>query len=190
MKYYVYGGAFNPPTIAHQKIAEELVRCARPQNAGVIILPSGNRSDKQIDTPLNIRLDYLKAMIADIGDRGVIVSIETMELYRGYEIQTSETAVEMSAKYPNDELVWVFGSDSFNTIPEWEGGAQLLEDLSMMIIERPGYPVNPALYSTQEKITLSSVSGTSSTEVRNRMVRGDDFRELVGANVHRVIHSL
>lgn len=190
MKYYVYGGAFNPPTIAHQQITEKLVSHAENSSSGVILLPSGNRSDKTINTPLENRLELLEAMIVDVQSEMIPVFIETMELHRGYEVQTFDTVQEMKDKYPNDELVWVFGSDSFNTMPEWDHGKWMVENLSILIIERPGYKVDSLLYSHQEKIHLDSISDTSSTELRERISSGAEYRNIVGKNVYSVLQGI
>lgn len=189
MKYYIYGGAFNPPTIAHQQITEQLIAYAGASDSGVIILPSGNRSDKTISTPIDMRLGFLEAMIADANPEQVPVLIEPMELYRGYEVQTFDTAQEMNLLYPQDELVWVFGSDSFNSMPEWDHGTWLIENLSILIIERPGCAVDLSLYSEQEKISLDGISGTSSTGLRQRISTGEDYSGIVGSRVHHVLQS-
>lgn len=190
MKYYVYGGAFNPPTIAHQQITEKLVSYAGGSSSGVILLPSGNRSDKTISTPLETRLKLLQAMITDVNSGETPVSIETMELYRGYEVQTFDTVKEMKEKWVHDEFVWVFGSDSFNSMPNWDHGEWMVENLSILIIERPGYPVNPLLYSHQEKIYVDSISDTSSTELREKILSGSEYRHIVGKNVYSVLQGI
>lgn len=191
MKHYVYGGAFNPPTIAHQQIIQELVNYARQQEhgAGLIVLPSGNRADKTIATPLKTRLDYLRALINDVDTTGVPVLVEDMELHREHQVQTYDTAQELAEKYPHEELVWVFGADSFNTMPEWKNGLWLIENLSILVIERQGYAVNLELLSNQEKIRISSISDTSSTELRERILSDSNYRDIVGNNVFKVLQE-
>lgn len=190
MKYYIYGGAFNPPTIAHQRIIEELTTYALTQNAKVILLPSGNRTDKTIYTDTETRLSYLDALIQDVPRGREIISIDTMELNRGHETETYETVQEMNGQYSNDELVWVFGSDSFNSIMSWNQGGWLLENVQMLIIERDGYPVNPELFTNQEKIVVNGLVSTSSTELRGFISDGKDYRHIVGNNVFKVLHML
>lgn len=187
MKQYIYGGAFNPPTLAHQQITQHIVDYARKSNSGVVLLPSGNRSDKTINTPLETRLEYLKAMIDDVEKGSTPIRIETTELYRPRQIQTYETAIELQLKSPKDRLVWVFGSDSFNSMPEWENGDWLIENLPMLIIERPGYEIDKNLYTNQEKIIIQKIASTSSTELREKITNGNDYKNIVGSNVHRLL---
>ena len=178
----VYGGAFNPPTLAHQAIVQACIEYAEPRNAEVWLLPSGNRADKTIDTSYERRLRLLDALVKDVVSRGVQLKINSTELDREEPTQTYETIEEFEDAYPDRAFRWVFGTDSVASMPLWEKGEWMKENVLMLVVDRPGAPLveigKNAEWLPAETPTISS------TEVRRRMQNGENYRELVGENVY------
>ncbi len=181
----IYGGAFNPPTRAHQAIVQACVEYAEPRNAEVWLLPSASRTDKQIEVPNERRLELCQALLADVMTRTVAVNVEPMELERGVQTETYDTVRELALLYPERAFTWVFGADSVATMRSWDHGAWLQENLSMLVINRPGV----ALQELGRHATHLSVDagGFSSTALRQRINDGDSFDDLVGDNVYRLL---
>lgn len=132
----IYGGAFNPPTLAHEMILKRLVEYAHQNMAEVWLLPSGNRNDKIIGAQKNHRLEYLGAMIESCGEASVHIC--EVELDRPCDIETYDTVVYLNKKYQDRQFVWVFGCDSINTMETWKNGEWLLDNLVMLAIQRNG----------------------------------------------------
>lgn len=182
----IYGGAFNPPTIAHQTILQKCVDFAG-NDVDVWLLPSGDRTDKTIAVPRNVRLNYLDAMIQDVTHPDKDIRIELTELDRGFSVETYDTVCELNIKYPDREFVWVFGADSTETMASWKNGKWLMENVPMLIIERPGNNINPNLRRWNSlQIPLLDVS---STELRRRLDASEPFTDLVGASVLQVLQT-
>lgn len=178
----IYGGAFNPPTRAHQAILQACIDYAELRDADVWIMPSGDRTDKEIMTPHELRLAYIEALTNDVVARMVQIDIETTELYRGYQTETCDTVAEMTAMYPGRRFTWVFGSDSVNTMHLWQGGEAMLRDLSMLIVERPGHVVR-RLGSNAVKLDVATAE-ISSTLVRQRLAASESVEDLVTPSVY------
>ncbi len=181
----IYGGAFNPPTRAHQAVLQACVDYAELRGADVWIMPSGDRADKEIATPHDRRLAYIEALATDVVTRAVQIDIETTELYRGYQTETYDTVQEMADKYPGRKFRWVFGSDSVNTMHEWQGGGTMLRELPMLIVERPGYAARKL---GRNAVMLDVVTDQiSSTQVRTRLAQHQSVDELVSPAVSRLL---
>lgn len=181
----IYGGAFNPPTLAHQAILQACIDYAEPRAADVWLLPSASRKDKVIDVLPERRLELCDALLEDVMSRTVAVTVNTAELDREMPTETYETVRTLSAAYPERSFVWVFGSDSVASMPSWGHGECLKDSLAMLVVDRPGSPqiqlgVNAAWLTANTPII-------SSTEVRRRMGAGESYRELVGARVGVVL---
>jgi len=142
-KTIIFGGAFNPPTVAHEDILMECVNYANQVNADIWIMPSNNRSDKKISVSLSRRIKYIKAMINDIGITSVKIKICKHELGKDELIKTIDTVRDFEMLYPDREFEWVFGSDSTQTMGNWEDGEWLLGNLKMLIVMRLGSDINP-----------------------------------------------
>ena len=181
----VYGGAFNPPTRAHQAILQACVDYAEPRLADVWLLPSANRHDKTIDTSYERRLELCHALVHDVMGRTVRLAVNTMELNRLTMTETYDTVQELDARYPDRRFTWVFGADSVASMPSWDYGEWLQRNLSMLVIERPGAP---QVKLGTNAVRLAVQTGeVSSTEVRRRMRIGEAYDELVGANVSALL---
>lgn len=182
----IYGGAFNPPTLAHIAITKACIEYAKEQNAEIWLMPSGNRSDKTITTSRHQRLRYLDAMIADVAEPDVPIRVLTDELDRVDETETFDTVCQLAATYPNVNQTWVFGADSVATMHSWKEGDWLAHNLSMLVFKRLG---SAATFAPAHNIHLVNVDTppVSSTQVRAALRHGDDISELVGNHVRELL---
>lgn len=179
----IYGGAFNPPTLAHQAILQACIDYAEKPSvdADVWLMPSGDRSDKRIENSYENRLEMLRALTHDVVRRNVRVDIETMEIDQQERTETYETVLALQEKYPDRNMIWVFGSDSANTMPEWDRGDWLVENLEMLVVERPGYPLK-VMGKKAIELHVESIK-TSSTDVRNKIEADEPIEHLVPPSV-------
>lgn len=177
----IYGGAFNPPTRAHQAILQACVDHAEQSNADVWILPSGNRTDKTIERSREDRLRMLDALINDVISRTVSINVDTSELDKTERTETFDTVLHFDQSYPDRKFIWVFGSDSVQTMPDWDMGEWLVNNLPMLVVERPGTPITElGRYAT--RLPVDTIE-TSSTEVRNRLAAHQPVDDLVTPSV-------
>jgi nicotinate-nucleotide adenylyltransferase len=177
----IYGGAFNPPTVAHQAILQACINHAETISADVWIMPSGNRSDKMIEVSRAKRLQMIQALAQDVVAGSVEIKIETSELDRIEQTETFDTVMDMNDTYPDRHFTWVFGSDSVATMQDWQNGQWMFDNLSMLVIERPGTPIQKlGRYASQLFVDAMEVS---STEVRTRMAADEKIDDLVSPSV-------
>jgi nicotinate-nucleotide adenylyltransferase len=184
----IYGGAFNPPTRAHQAIVQGCIDYAEPRGADVWLLPSANRRDKIIETSRERRVALLEALLQDVMKRTVRVEINTAELDRDATTETYETLQILSEAYPDRMFRWVFGSDSLATMPSWRGGEWLLRNLPMLIAEREGFPCT--LTGENAQYLGVKTDGVSSTEVRRRLGSGETYDDLVSPHVRTLLQNI
>jgi len=188
-KTIIFGGAFNPPTVAHEAILKACVEYAQKLDAEVWIVPSGNRHDKQIPVEREVRLKYLDAMIQDIKVEyaGTPIEIITTELDRPIAIETFDTFQRLTAEHPNRSYIWVYGADSIETMSDWGNGQWLLDNLEMLIFERQGSIVHPRA----KKVSMLDVKipVISSTAVRQRLSAGKSIDGMVGERVGHLLNK-
>lgn len=183
----IYGGAFNPPTLAHQAILQACVDYAEPRAADVWLLPSASRSDKEITETDQRRLELCDALTQDVLRRSVSLQVETRELERGRATETYETVQLLAAEYPERRFTWVFGADSVATMRSWGGGEWLYENLDMLVIDRPGYEATK-LGARATRLAVQTGS-LSSTELRRRMASGEPYADMVGSAVGEILRQ-
>ncbi len=124
---YVYGGSFNPPTLAHKRIVDTLLK-EDPQ-AKVIVIPVGNDYKKSGLIDVKHRLHMLDVMFSN--EPNVTISdLETKRPYQG----TLKTLDELSTHY--DKLCYVIGSDQLPEFETWINYKTLLEKYPFVIMMR------------------------------------------------------
>lgn len=181
----IYGGAFNPPTRAHQAILQVCIEYAEPRHADVWLLPSASRSDKTIEVEREDRLAFCTALTRDVVRRTMRLDVESLELDRTSLTETYDTVRELDTKYPERSFTWVFGADSVASMPSWDHGQWLQDNFSMLVINRPDTPL-PRLGGRALELAVDA-GDFSSTELRKRIAIGETYDELVGPEVHRLL---
>jgi nicotinate-nucleotide adenylyltransferase len=133
----VYGGSFNPPTIAHQAILEKLINLY--PEAKIIVVPVGDHYRKNDLAPFFHRLEMVKLMIGPY-QHVIISSMEGIHPFTG----TIDTLEKLSVSY--DDLYVVMGQDQLEYIDSWVKAKKLLEDYPFIIIRRKGFIDDSHLY--------------------------------------------
>lgn len=181
----VYGGAFDPPTRAHQAILQSCIEYAEPLGGEVWLLPSASRIDKSISTPEARRIELCEALARDVTSRNVQLRVDTTELSRPKPTETYETVCEFAEEYPEREFTWVFGADSLQTMRSWYGGEWMYDNLSMLVVPRPGSPVGRL--GRYARCLAMQPSDISSTVLRTRISEDKPFNDLVGSEVYKLL---
>ncbi len=182
----IYGGAFNPPTLAHVAILRACFEYANDTQADVWVMPSGDRQDKTIHAPRERRLAFVNALIKDAtrfdSDKA---EVKTTELDRPIAVETIDTVHELQQAYPERSFTFVFGADSTETMADWKGGDELLETLPMLVVEREGSQINAmARHALRLNVTTPDVS---STQVRRCIETRQPVTSLVSPSVAQLI---
>jgi nicotinate-nucleotide adenylyltransferase len=185
-KTIIYGGAFNPPTVAHETILKACADYAQKINADLWVMPSGDRVDKKISKNRDLRIRYVNAMIQDIGFENKVIDVMTTEIDRSEPIETFNTVNELVDNYPDRSFFWVFGSDSIENMPSWENGQWLLDNLNIIAVRRSGIPIKTPVKNVI--ILEIETPNVSSTEVRRRIVSGESIDGMVGEKVKRLLN--
>lgn len=183
-KILLYGGAFNPPTRAHTAIFSACLRYAQQNSMEFWLLPSGPRPDKSIVLDPELRLQLIRAALTDLG---IVDSVKVLELeLRQLGLTESYLTIEkLRSQYPDKKFIWVFGSDSIETMKEWGGGERIFLNQQMLIIQRRGHvitevPPNAVLVDVE-------TPDISSTSVRQLARLGRSFDQWVTPSVAKLI---
>lgn len=123
----VFGGAFNPPTIAHLNIIKKLLGVF--PFAKLLVLPVGNDYKKEELVDFEHRYEMLKRTLDGI-DRVLISKLEANKTYNG----TLESLNALSQTY--DQLCFVIGSDHLEHLKTWINYEKLLKSYPLIVMTR------------------------------------------------------
>ncbi len=118
MKTLIYGGAFNPPHLAHTGVIEELM--GHPETEKVIILPSGTRLDKSFGISEIHRIGMIQAMVRELAAK-----YTGRVLYDPYFLDHPQIPTTTRNEYAHTQATYgsevshVFGSDVLKGMVTW-----------------------------------------------------------------------
>lgn len=183
----VYGGAFNPPTRAHQAILQSAINYVAPIHGEVWLLPSGENNKKKTGLDRSVRLRYLEALIASVQSNGAKVRIELLELDADYRTDKVETVETLQAMYPEISFLWLYGSDSMETIDAW-GGEWLKQHTDILVAVRDENFDTSNLPARTKILSTDTVGLPSSSFVRDQIKDHKDYKPFVPDLVYSEIN--
>jgi nicotinate-nucleotide adenylyltransferase len=124
----IYGGSFNPPTIAHLHIITSLLKTF--DNSKVIVLPVGNDYKKPDLIDFKHRFLMLKLLLEPMKSDVLISDLENHSGYHG----TLKTLEKLSKTY--NKIHFVIGSDNLESLKTWISYQDLLIKYPFIVMNR------------------------------------------------------
>jgi len=183
----VYGGTFNPIHYGHL-INIEFIRDAFSLDK-VLFIPTKSPVHKpayNID-PYD-RLNMVKLAIDD----NPYFDASAIEIDRDSPSYTITTINDLKKKFISDKLHLIIGSDSFNELDSWKSYRELLSEISLIVIKRPGSETlrEDILNITKEiKICENPLIDISSSMIRDRIQNGKSIKYLTPDSVINYIQK-
>lgn len=129
LKIALFGTSADPPTRAHAAILEWLAG----QFDQVVVWAADNPFKKD-QTPLHHRQHMLHLLVQDLRVSHANVSLNP-ELSDWRTLRSVERAKQL---WPTAQLTLVVGSDVVASLPHWYGVKDLLAQIDLLIVHRPG----------------------------------------------------
>lgn len=126
----VFGGAFNPPTVAHKAICEHVVSHLPIRE--FIFLPVSSQYTKRSLASNYHRLAMLKAMTAGMDG----VSVSPMELDDPDYLGTYQSLVRIQESHQGRRVAFVIGADNLPKLHKWINAAGLVSEFKFIVINR------------------------------------------------------
>jgi nicotinate-nucleotide adenylyltransferase len=134
MKIALFGTSADPPTVGHQAILQWL-----SHHFDQVAVWASDNPFKSHQTPLSERMKMLQLIIDDLDIPQTNVTLRE-ELSYPRSLEALEKAKEIWGEV---EYYLVVGSDILGQIPSWYKARELLQKTKLLVIPRPGYPVEP-----------------------------------------------
>lgn len=175
----LYGGAFNPPHLAHLFAVQYLLTCSHVDQ--VWVMPSAQHAFGKNMAPFELRYLMLQRTLKDLSR----VHISRFE----YEVntlsgKTYDTLHALDHHYPHHEFSLVIGADNLTESYRWHRFEDIVNRWSLIVLGRPGH-VDALQKIVQEGIhhvgpTLPSIS---SSQLRHTLAKMSQVNDLSTLNI-------
>ena len=185
----LFGGAFDPPHNGHVGLVEAALQ--RFSLERLVVIPTGVAPHKRVETPTDVRFRLAELAFGDIPG----VELSRWELERGEPSYTLETTRFARERW--GDLIFLVGADQFAKLESWYRPDDVLELARLGVATRPGFErtqlerVRERL-RRPERVAFFEIApqAVSSTEIRDRVARGEAIEGLVPAAVAREIETI
>ena len=193
MRIGIFGGAFNPIHNGHMSIADNYFRLLHLDK--LIFIPTACPPHKtsQYLAPERDRVNMISLAIGD--KSGFEISL--IEFDRQGKSYTYDTLLELKKVYPDDELFLIVGADQLLSFHTWYRYKEILEMVTLCTGAREAESQRAQMISYAENldgldmsrfcILEADVIRVSSTELRNRIKRGQSTSDLMPQKVEKYI---
>ena len=127
----IFGGSFNPPLNSHFSIAQDLLNEYKEINK-VIFVPVNSKYEK----PGLINNEDRYNMLKLVCDKNKKFDVSRVEIDSERPLYTIETLNYFDKKYPNNEILFLMGSDNLKEFPTWNGADKICEKYKSYVFKR------------------------------------------------------
>jgi nicotinate-nucleotide adenylyltransferase len=158
----------------------------------VILMPTGEAPHKRIEPEPGPKVRLELARLAAAGQE--LLEVSDLEVRRDGPSYTHLTLAALRELHPEAELFFLVGADIAADIERWEQPRKVLEQALLAVAPRPGASIDQVREALERLgaadrmvvVEMPEVDA-SSTEVRERVARGESVRELVPEAVAEAI---
>lgn len=192
MKIGIFGGTFDPPHLGHKKYAEEAIE--RLSLDRLTVIPTFIPPHKRFDGASGEDRLEMTRLLFDGNEK---ITVSDLELERKGKSYTCETVKLLREKFPEDELIFLVGSDMLLSFHTWREPQHILDCVKLCAVTRnsatdedemQGY-INTYFKERKDRFIICSFTPLelSSTQVRNAVKNGEPIKKMTGGQVEKYI---
>lgn len=141
----LWGGSFNPPTLAHRAMADFVFDALKLDTLFWIVSPHNPEKDPATLAPFEHRFRMVEHAV---GDHDAMHPHDIEQ--RHNSSWTIDTVRALRAEHPDAALFFIMGTDNWLNFHNWgRDFEQILDNVSIVVLNRSGYDSNETAESTR-----------------------------------------
>lgn len=186
----IFGGSFNPPTIAHINLAKQILDKMKNIEK-IIFVPVSTKYNKQGLAPDEDRLELLKTICQDHPN----MEVSSLELNSPRQLYTIETLKIMQKQNPDKTIYFIVGTDNLKELETWHAANEILQQFKIIVLERDNdimeKIISNSLFLKQYRESFIKLKFNkiklSSSYIRQKVQMGEEIKELVPEKIYKDI---
>ncbi len=126
----IFGGAFNPPTMAHLEIyrhVKKFLNCDK-----FVFLPVSSLYTKRSLASNHHRFQMLTLLVSGLEN----VEVSALEFEDSDYQGTYRSMLRFQEKYPTEEMAFLIGADNLPKLSKWINAKSLLSEFKFIVVNR------------------------------------------------------
>ncbi len=181
MRVALFGGAFDPPHIGHQRVAQEMIGRDIVDEVWYVPVYEHPWADRLGKWQL-AAYEHRQKMV------GMILTPHTRLMEYKKISFTYPTLVEFAARYPEHQFSWIIGADNLAAFGDWDYYQQIISEFGVYVYPRQGFKLKTELKDMKLLKNFPEVV-VSSTVVREKIKAEADVSGLVTEEVLSYIEN-
>ena len=189
-KIGILGGTFDPIHLGHLKLAS--IALNELSLDEVIFIPSG--------------ISYMKSNVTDSSHRYAMTelavkdypsfSVSDIEIKRQKNSYSYETLEELNRIYPDADIIFIVGADSFINLDKWKFPGRILRAASLAVLVRDDVSEDVLSAKTEDYKRIFNAKvfflhapqiDISSTNIKKKIKNGESVQDLLAPSVYSYI---
>ena len=186
MRIGIFGGSFDPIHIGHAIIAQHVIGCGAVDRLWFMVSPV---NPLKVDKERNVADTDRLRMVEMVSRPMEGVETSAFEFTMPKPSYTIDTLNALQAKFPDDEFYLVIGGDNWEVFGKWRNSEEILAKYHILVYPRLGHEVViPEELRDRVQLVDAPIIELSSTQIRERLRRGDSVRYYVPDEVFNYIN--
>ncbi|MED5349203.1 MAG: nicotinate (nicotinamide) nucleotide adenylyltransferase [Pseudomonadota bacterium] len=196
----IFGGTFDPIHIGHLRVIENIISLVQLDE--LIVIPNGIPPHKEKRISAELKLEMARNTLGHIQN----LKIDDRELIKNTPSFAYETLLELKRDYPEDNFLWIMGTDSFDGIATWYSYEKFVNESNLLILQRPNLNIQTSNPFESEIKKMKRIAKTdfedgttsiflldiepiqiTSSEIRKMVANNENIAELVHPKVNKLI---
>ena len=181
----LFFGSFNPIHLGHTNLAEYIFRFSGVDEIWFIVSPRNPLKEQSelIDEQLRLKMLQLAT-----NDKEYLM-VSDIEFDLPKPSYTIHTLKKLNEKYPEDDFILLIGSDNMLIFDQWKDYQTILDDYSVVVYPREGYPFEEyeETYPDMQVLEEAPSFDISSTEIRQLIAEKKDASKWLHPEVYQFI---
>jgi len=171
----IFGGSFNPIHNGHIALARQILDKGDLDEIWFMVSPQNPLKSADTLADDNYRLTLVRAALEG----------ETRLKACDYEFNmprpsyTYDTLMALRRDYPDRDFTLIMGGDNWERFHRWYKWEDILRQFRIIIYPRQGAAIDTASLPANVRLVDTTLYNISSTEIRNKISKGEDISCLV-----------